>query len=80
MRVERLLGVLVVSGAALCGCVVGESSKSKGDQALECSVDRDPSDPCGCQCCWGAEECWNDEDCCDSFCELGDDGAGCCDK
>ena len=41
-----------------------------------CSTPPDPSDPCGCPCCWA--EAPNDGPECTAFCSIGNNGAGCC--
>ncbi|MDI1432429.1 hypothetical protein [Polyangium sorediatum] len=54
------------------------SGGAGGASNLECSLPPgDPSDPCGCPCCWAAN-CLNTEPCCDGFCAAGNAGAGCC--
>jgi hypothetical protein len=57
----------------------GVATSGGGASPLECSAVPDPADACGCPCCW-VENCLNtDEACCGGFCNLGNDGAGCCD-
>jgi hypothetical protein len=50
------------------GSSTGEQgSSSDGPVDLECSDPPDPSDPCGCPCCW-AVDCVNTDDaCCAGF-------------
>ena len=55
----------------------GETVASSGAGPLTCSDTPDPGDACGCPCCW-MDNCLNTEPCCESFCNAGNMGAGCC--
>jgi len=63
-------------GAASDGSGGGDSTTTGAGGGLVCG-ENDPAAACGCPCCW-ATDCLNTEPCCGAFCELGNDGAGCC--
>jgi len=44
-------------------------SSSEGGIDLSCSPQPDPTDTCGCPCCW-ATDCINTDECCGGFTEL----------
>ena len=65
-------------GAATTGNGGHGGAGDGGAPALACSEPADAADACGCPCCW-AEGCDNtDEACCGGFCDVGNNGAGCC--
>ena len=45
--------------------------------AIECSAQPNPSDACGCPCCWAVGFLNTDPEC-EGFCTAGNGGAGCC--
>jgi hypothetical protein len=67
------------AGGADAGAA-GTAGSAGTTGVLECSgmVPADPSEPCGCPCCWVTTNCLNTEECCRGFCEAGNDGEGCC--
>jgi hypothetical protein len=54
-----------------------EGGSPSAGGSTDCPVTREPNAACGCPCCW-VSDCLNDEPCCSAFCDLGNDGAGCC--
>lgn len=55
----------------------GGAAGAGGGSNLVCTTPASPGDACGCPCCW-ADNCLNTEECCAGFCQVGNNGAGCC--
>ena len=65
------------AAGAAGGASGGAAGAAGGHGNLECSEAAQPSDACGCPCCW-ISDCLNSEPCCSGFCADGDHGKGCC--
>ena len=68
----------IISDAAPADATVRDADQPDA-KTLACSESPDPSDPCGCPCCW-AVNFLNTDPACEGFCAAGNGGQGCCDE